>query len=308
MKKIVLIFTALFSASVAFAQGDLHLFDVDNKNGKISSITIEKTLKANGFDIGLRSEMNKPFKLQFKQTDFKAFTLLTVYHSKLSRELVLKYPKAGALTPLGVGIYQKLNDDTLHVSILTAQAQGKILGIKNEKMLKEIVSDLVKALKIALPNAKQKYSEDSLKETRGLITTYELQMEEDDDAEETIEDLAMSLEGEFKTYGFIVAAQADYNEVLTNGGTVESPFHFYRTYSICKLEVIYTVARVRPEAAAFAPCTTMVYQKKGSNKVVIGFPSVYNWMSSAIINDKESKAVLIKAQKSFESILSEVTE
>lgn len=308
MKKIVVLFVALFSATLTFAQGDLHLFDVDNKKGAISSITIEKALTDNGFDIGIRSEMNKPFKLQFKETGFKAFTLLTIYHTKLSRDLVLKYPQAGVITPMGVGIYQKLNDDTLHVSILTSQTQAKILGIKNDKILENIESDLIKAIKIALPGANQKYSEDSLDESRGLITRYELEVEEDDDPQETIEDLTMSLDGEFKTYGFIAAATADYNEVLTNGGTVESPFHFYRTYSICKLEVIYTVAKSRPEAAAFAPCTTMIYQKKGSNKVVIGFPSVYNWMSSAKIEDKESKAVLIKAQKSFESILAEVTE
>jgi len=186
MKKLVSLIVALFSASVVFAQGDLHLFDVNNKDGKISSITIEKTLKENGFDIGLRSEMNKPFKIQFKQTDFKAFTLLTIYHTKLSRDLVLKYPQAGAITPMGVGIYQKLNDDTLHVSILTSQAQSKILGIDKEKILEDIESALIKALKIALPGAKQKYSEDSLKENRGLITRYELEVEEDDDPEETV--------------------------------------------------------------------------------------------------------------------------
>ncbi len=308
MKNIFVFFIVLLSASTVFAQGDLHLFDVNNKDGKISSITIEKTLKENGFDIGLRSEMNKPFKLQFKQTDFKTFTLLTIYHTKLSRELVLKYPDAGVITPMGVGIYQKLNDDTLHVSILTSQTQAKILGIKDDKILRDIESDLIKAIKIALPGAHQKYSEDSLKETRGLITKYVLEMEEGDDPEETIEDLSMTVEGDFKTYGFIAAASADYNELLTHGGSMESPFYFYKTYSICKLEVIYTVAKSRPEASAFAPCTTMIYQKKGSNKVIIGFPSVYNWMSSAKVEDKASKAVLLKAQKSFESILTELTE
>jgi hypothetical protein len=42
MKKIVLLFVAVFSASVVFAQGDLHLFEVDNKNGSITPIAIEK--------------------------------------------------------------------------------------------------------------------------------------------------------------------------------------------------------------------------------------------------------------------------
>ena len=308
MKKLVIAIIALFSASCIYAQGDLHLFDVDNKDGKISSITIEKTLEENGFNIGLRSEMNKPFERQFKQTDFKSFTLMTIYHNELSPKLLKKYHQAGVITPMGVGIYQKLNDDTLHVSILTSKTQAKILGIKNDKVLQDIERDLIKALKKALPGAKQKYSEDSLKENHDLVTRYELEMEEDDDPEETIEDLAMSLEGEFKTYGFIVAASADYNEVLTKGDSVESPFHFFRTYSICKLEVIYTVAKSRPEASAFAPCTTMVYQEKGSNKVVIGFPSVYNWMSSARVVDKKAKEVLMKAQTDFEQILIEATE
>jgi len=52
----------------------------------------------------------------------------------------------------------------------------------------------------------------------------------------------------------------------------------------------------------------MVYKKKGEDKVVIGFPAVYNWMSSAKVQDTEAKAVLMKAQKDFESILKSVTE
>jgi uncharacterized protein (DUF302 family) len=68
------------------------------------------------------------------------------------------------------------------------------------------------------------------------------------------------------------------------------------------------VAKTRPEAAAFAPCKTMVYKKKDEDKIVVGFPAVYNWMSSALVEDKEATAVLLKAQKDFESILKSITE
>jgi len=44
------------------------------------------------------------------------------------------------------------------------------------------------------------------------------------------------------------------------------------------------------------------------DKIVVGFPAVYNWLSSADVQDKKSKAVLLKAQKDFESILKDVTE
>ena len=311
MKKIVLIAIAFFCTLSLQAKGDLHLFSADNKDGKISSLSIEKTLKENGFTIGVRSEMNGPFKKQFKQTDFKSFTLMTFYDTKLSQDLVKLYPDAGVITPMGIGIYQRVNEDTIHVSLLTVATQMKILGTDDKRVLNiltQIQTKLLATMKKALPHAKYTLSVEPLKVTKKLMTKYVMDLDEDDDADDVIDEIEMGLDAGFNPYGFIVAAQEYYNDTLTKDDTVKSPFDFYKTYSICKLEVIYTVARLRPDAAAFAPCTTMVYKKKGENKVVFGFPSVYNWMSSAAITDEASKAVLIKAQTNFEAILKDLTE
>lgn len=299
-------FVALFSASVVFAQGDLHLFDVDNKKGAITPTTIEKAFKDNGFSIAVNSEMNVPFKKQFQKTNFKVFTLLTVYHAKLSQDLVKKHPDAGVFTPLGVGIYQGLNEDTLHVSTLTSEAQAKILGFDDE-LLRTIEKEVLKSIKTALPNAKHGFSEDSLKESRALVSKFEFELD-GAEWEGVKEELELGLENGFKPFGFVMPNYMDFNAEMTKEGTVESPFDFYVTYSICKLKVIYTVSQTRPEAAAFAPCTLMVYKKKDEDKVVLGFPAVYNWMSSAKVENKEANAVLQKAQDDFESILREVTE
>jgi uncharacterized protein (DUF302 family) len=303
MRKILLFAVALICAVSLQAKGDLNIFSVDNAKGEITSETIAKTLEKNGFDIDLTSKMNGPFKIQFKQTDFTIFTLMTVHHAKLAADLLVKYPQAGALTPMGVGIYQKKGDKTLYVSILTADAQRKILGI-DSKILDAIDNDLIKALKIALPGAVMKESEDSLKTAHDLVTTYEFDLD-GEDWEDAKDEFEMSLEESFKPYGFVTAATQDLTFL---DDEFEKVYDFYDTYSICKLKVIYTVAKSRPEASAFAPCTTMVYKKKDEDKIVVGFPSVYNWMSSARVEDKAAKAELLKAQSDFESILKELTE
>ena len=303
MKKIIILVAAFLCTVALHAKGDLNIFSVDNSKGKITSDTIAKALNANGFTVDLVSKMNTPFKKQFKQTDFKIFTLMTVHDNKYSKELILKYPKSGALTPMGVGIYQKMGDNTLHVSVLTADAQKKILGI-NTKILDHIQTDMTKALNIALPNAKQTTSEDSLKDAHNLVTTYELDLD-GEDWEDAKDEFEMNLEESFKPYGFVTASTLDLSFL---DDRMDNVYDFYDTYSICKLKVIYTVAKSRPEAAAFAPCTTMVYKKKGEDKIVVGFPSVYNWLSSARVKDKAAKKELLKAQHDFEAILKDVTE
>ena len=111
-----------------------------------------------------------------------------------------------------------------------------------------------------------------------------------------------------KPKGFMMSNFTDLNFVVSEAETVESPFDFYDTYSICKLEVLYEVIKTRPEAAAFAPCTFMFYKLKSEEKIVMGFPGIYNWMSSAYIEDEEAKSQLIQAQKDFESIMDEATK
>lgn len=306
MKTIILYIALCIGALSLYAQGDLHLFTVDNKDSKITPLMIEEAFTKNGYSLGINSEMNLPFTKQFKKTEFKIFTLLTVYHTELSKDLVEKYPQAGVFVPMGVGIYQNLNEKTLHITMLTAEAQAKILG-SDTAILKKIEVDSLKAITSTFPQAKHSISDESLPENRTLVTQYEMDLD-GEDWEEMKEEFEMNLEAGFEPFGFVMPGFIDYNEELTNEGEVKSSYDFYDTYSICKLKVIYTVAQTRPEASAFAPCTTMVYKKKGEDKIVVGFPAVYNWMSSAKVEDKEAQAVLLKAQKDFESILKDITE
>ncbi|MHC3993957.1 DUF302 domain-containing protein [Thiomicrolovo sp. ZZH C-3] len=307
MKKILFL---LITAVVALhAQGDLRIFSVDNDPKSDLPQVIERSLAANGFTIAANTEMNKPFNIQFQQSDFEVFYLLTAYHTDLSRKLVVKYPDAGIFVPMGFGIYQHKGEKQLHVSVLTAEAMAKIIGLKNvDPLLKKIEAAALKALEKAMPKASMVIeNENPLPATGPLVSTYSLEVEEDE-YEDVKEELAMGIQGGLSPKGFVLSNTLDFEMVVGEDESIDNPFDFYDSYSICKLKVIYNVAKTRPQASAFAPCTMMMYKKKGEDKIVIGFPGVYNWMSSARVQDDAAKAELMKAQEDFETLLGDLTE
>lgn len=295
----------LLTGFLSLFGGDFHLFNVPNADGKVNAAVIEKALEANGFFISANSEMTHPFEVQFQESGFTAFNLLTVYHKKYALLLVKGHPDAGIFVPMGVGIYQRKGESELHVSLLTSAAQKKIAGFDAPEFA-QIEKEVLGALKKALPKAKLTMSETSLPTAEKLLTRY-TRSSDSANWKNDKESTEMMIEDGLKPAGFVMSNFTDFQSELTRDGA-QSPFDFYDTYSICKLKVIYTVAKTRPEAAAFAPCTLMVYKKTGSDEIVMGFPGVYNWMSSARINDPEAKAALMQAQKDFESVLQSVTE
>jgi uncharacterized protein (DUF302 family) len=298
--KILLI--TILAGFLSLFGGDLHLFSVANADGKLNAGVIEKALEANGFVISANSEMNGPFMKQFGQSDFAQFNLLTAYHKVHAESLVKTHPDAGIFVPMGFGIYQRSGDKNFHVSILSAKAMEKIAGFKAAEFAL-IEKEALSSLKKALPNAKVAMSETSLPAEGKLLSRY-VKASSSESWKGDKEETEMMIEDGLKPAGFVMSNFTDYDFALGD----KSPFDFYDTYSICKLKVIYTVAKTRPEAAAFAPCTLMVYKKKDTNEIVMGFPGVYNWMSSARVSDPEGKAALLQAQKDFEAVLQSTIE
>ena len=297
-----ILFITMLAGFLSLFGGDLHLFSVPNADGKINAAVIEKALEANGFVISANSEMNGPFKIQFGQSDFAQFNLLTAFHKNLSESLVKTHPDGGIFVPMGFGIYQRSGEKEFHVSILSAEAMAKIAGFKAPEFAL-IEKEALSTLKKALPGAKVTMSKTALPAVGVLLSRYVRPSDAKSWAADK-EEVEMMIEDGLKPAGFVMSNFTDYNFVLGE----KSPFDFYDTYSICKLKVIYTVAKTAPEAAAFAPCTLMVYKKKDADEIVMGFPGVYNWMSSARVSDPEGKAALLQAQKDFEAVLQSTVE
>ena len=73
--------------------------------------------------------------------------------------------------------------------------------------------------------------------------------------------------------GFVIAGFNRLGEEFKEAGY--DKYDFFDAYSICKLPVIFGVAKTHPEAGAYAPCTFYMYKEKGSNMIHMAYPSVY---------------------------------
>lgn len=283
---------------------DIEIITSDNNEGKITTKSIEEAFVKAGFVVSANRDMNGPFKMQFKDSSFDTYNLFTFYKADAVLALAKKYPNVGLFAPMSMSIYTKKGEKSISVSSLTVAAMAKIMKAPNDDAtllaLRKSVKD---TLQLALPNGKFESPTYTILEPKGeLVSNFTMEMDSEEWADE-LDDLKMEFKGELATNGFVIAGFNSFGDALK-----EANYDFYDVYSICKLPVIYTIAKSRPEAGAFAPCSLYLNKKKNDNNMYIGFPSVYNWMSSLAIDNKEDIKVLESAQKSMRNLLESLTE
>ena len=296
------------------ATHNVSIFTADNSDGKITPKTISAAFEKAGFFINDNRDMTAPWLRQckagaenFATVDFDVYNLFTVFKKDVVVKLGKKYPNIGLFSPMSMSIWTKKGTKTISISSLSAAAMAEIMGIPADDAELIAYGKLVEdTIKSALPNAKVETVSYEMKQPEGpLVTTAQYAMDPEGDWEEIKEEFQAAFEQELIPAMFINAGFNDLNYDMEESGF--EGYTFYDVYSICYLEVIYTVSKTHPEAGAFAPCSMYMYQKKGTNTMEIGFPSVYNWIASLAIEDKPSHEVLIMAQKKMEAILAKLT-
>jgi len=251
--------------------------------------------------------MLPPFIKNFKTVDYDVYNLFTIFKKDSVLALAKQYPMIGLFSPMSMSIYTKKGTKTISVSSLSVAAMAEIMGIPADNADLVAYGKAVQvALNAALPNAKMEtVSYEMKKPTGDLVSHATLNMAKDADWEEVKDDFEMNFEGELPGNDFIMAGfndlNYDFEEAKFEGYT------FYDVYSICNISVIYIVSQKHPEAGAFAPCSLYMYNKTDTNTIEMGFPSVYNWIASLAIEDKESIDILMSAQTKMEAILKKLT-
>jgi uncharacterized protein (DUF302 family) len=307
----LLVTMGLMTGAVADAtQNGTHnvtILTADNADGKITPETISAVFEKAGFFINDNRNMLPPFIKNFKTVDYDVYNLFTTFKKDVVVKLGKKYPNIGLFSPMSMSIWTKKGTKTISVSSLSAAAMAEIMGIPADDAELVAYGKLVQdTLRAALPNAKvETVAYEMLQPEGPLVHTAQLAMDPDGDWEEIKEGFQEKFEQALIPAMFINAGFNDLNYDFEENGN--ESYNFYDVYSICYLEVIYRVSKTHPEAGAFAPCSLYMYEKKGTNTMEIGFPSVYNWIASIAIKDKESRDVLIMAQKKMEKILQELT-
>ena len=293
----------------AVSSSDIQIYTTNNKDGKITGKTIEKTFADAGFIISGNNDMNVAFKSKFKKTHHKMYFLFTTYKKELVLELVKISPKAALISPLSMSIYMKEGSDDIFVSSLSLAGMSKITGIPADNKYMIEYSKLIQdTLAKALPNGKfEKITTKQLKADGDLVISFKSEMDaKSDEIEDELEGFQTELEGSLETVGFVIAGFNKLADEFAEAGYKK--YDFFDAYSICKLPVIFQVSKNNPEAGAFAPCTFYMYKEKGSKDVIMAYPSVNNWISSLGIKDAASVKVLKDAEKLMIDVVTETIE
>lgn len=305
MKKIIILYLALFLYANAAMNEDIILYKVPNKDHKISAQTLADGLTVNGYTVAKNQDMNGPYEKQFKTTTFESYNLMSIYHADTSTAIIPKYARSGIFTPFSIATYQRKGEDDFYIALLSAKAEENILKLKDPLFGK--LESLTKAsiLKILPSAVETSLSYAAVSTNEPLYTKYSFEVD-DEEAMEARGDLMMMMESGMKPSGFVVANYIDFNKVLEE--EKKEDYMFYDAYSLCKLKIIYELSKEKPEAGAFAPCTMVIYHKKGSNKTEIVTLSIANLTSTLAITDKKILEMLTKAQSTMKSIIEDAAE
>jgi len=289
------------------SKSDIEIFTSQNKDGKITPKIIEEAFKKAGFTVSANRDMNGPFKKQFKDSGFDTYNLFTFYKPDVVLELVKKYPNIGLFAPMSMSIYTKKGEKNISVSSLTAEAMAKIMKAPKSDTVLQGLRKLVKeTLQKAMPNGTFSTPSYSMQDAKGdLVTHFSMEMDKDE-WEDELDEFKMGFEGELAPNGFVIAGFNNLGDEFEEKNY--EVYDFYEVYSICKLPVIYTIAKTHPEAGAYAPCSLYLNKKKDNEMMDVAFPSVYNWMSSMGIDNKDDMKVLEDAQAGMKKILTGLTE
>ena len=283
--------------TLSVSTADINVYETTDSKA-INFKTVGAMFKASNYSVEAVSKLDKKFKKAFKDTTFNKFKIIAVKENEISPKLILKYPDAGAFIPFSVVLQSYSNSDKVTFTTLDTDTMKKVLGAKDCKLLDKLEkknNQIASSFGFDVSKPK-KFNYSSAKPEGNLLYKKEIK------GNPRI--LSSKLTNTMLKHKFAIVNELDLKKEYPS---IKKNFDFYKTYSICKVKVLYVSAQTRPEAAAFAPCSLAVYKKKGSNKTTIVFPSTYNWLSSLNIKDPKAIKILRDEQKEIEHFIDALT-
>ena len=305
--KMVIRVLALLVVMLSFANANSNIlvYKIANKNHKVTAQKLASGLIKHGYTVAKNQDMNTPYKKQFGKTSFYSYNLMSVYEPSFAKKMVVKNSINGIFVPFSVAVYQKKDDNFIHIAFLGAKAQERIVEQK-DKMFDTLEALNKKTITKIFPSAiLEPLAYESTKTDKAMYTKYTVESD-DEDAQEEYGDMMMVMQGSMKMGGFVVANYIDYNAELQANGINE--YLFYHSYSLCKLKIIYQLSKKSPEAGAFAPCTMVIYHKKGSNKTEIVSLNINSLIAMLALKDKDLLKMLDTTQMEMTEIIKDAIE
>jgi uncharacterized protein (DUF302 family) len=297
LRKVFLI-VALFFGTLLTA-GDVVAFKVDTSKHKVTPQSVEAAFSDAGFAVQSNNDLAGAFKNKFKYDGFNYYHLLVVYYPKTVKALINNSIHASLFEPFTIVIYQRKGSSVMHTAYLDIEARTKLTAVDNKlaatQTLKTDVANTLKKALVAPTPYSVNFSLDTVAEGSKITevkatTQNEIAVDFKDEFEGSFEE---NVEG----IGFIMANFLDLAEDMGE------EYIFFDVYSLCKLSILYGMVDAKPEVGILAPCTLVVYQKKGSNELVVAYADVKNWIKTFQISDKKGQQFLHETNKEILRII-----
>jgi len=217
-------------------------------------------------------------------------------------------PEVAGFAPFNLLSYKKVNEDRTFIGHLSPETMLNIVGTKDEAVRKDF---------IAMFNPLDKWVQDNLggKVEVGTfdvlpakpMMNFEIPFDRPEELEEFVEEFQENFEGAFEDKKYIIAGYKDFKEAYAD---LEMPFEEYDAffvYSLCHFTFSYNVFnKGRPDNGVFAPCSMYMYIKKDSNTIVVGMPTLANWVSVMNITNPAKVEWTKKIDAEIISIMKEI--
>jgi len=198
-------------------------------------------------------------------------------------------PEVAGFAPFNQLIYKKANEDKTYIGHIAPETMLNIAGTTDKKARADF---------IAMYEPLDKWVQDEL---GGKVTTttfdklptktmmnFEITFKREGDLDDYIDEFQENFEAAFEDQNYIIAGYKNFKESYDD---LEMPFEEYDAffvYSLCHFTFSYNVFnKGRPDTGVFAPCSMYMYIKKDSNTLVIGMPTLSNWVSVMNMTDPE---------------------
>ena len=274
---------------------------------------VEQQLKTIGYKVtDPHKRVNDHYKEKYGSTILDVLSFMSVVNDDNVMPLLNIDPRIAAFSPFNMLIHKRLDEKNTHVGHLMPEAILDMIGIEDAKVRaqftaafkpldamleKELAADGAKVTKSYIPYKK-------LSEKR--MMNFEFEFEIPEDIDDFIDEFQEKFEEAFIAKEYLIAGYHNFMESGDNARKVLKDYDAFWTYSLCHLEYSYNMfdkKGAHPEAGLFAPCSMFMYIKKGTNKLVIGMPTLVNWSDTLGITDEKRVGLVHKLDKEIPEVL-----
>jgi len=248
---------------------------------------VEKKLKTIGYKVtDPHKRVNDHYKEKYGSTILDVLSFMSVVNDDTILPLLNIDPRIAAFSPFNMLIHKKLDEKNTHVGHLMPEAILDMIGIEDAKVRAEFIAafkplDTMMGKELAADGAKVTKSYMPYKKlAQKRMINFEFEFEAPEDIDDFIDEFQEQFEEAFIEKEYLIAGYHNFMESGGNAKKILKDYDAFWTYSLCHLEYSYNMfdkKGAHPEAGLFAPCSMYMYIRKGTNKLVIGMPTLVNW-------------------------------